>query len=275
MGENVTRRNSLSRYLPGWAVAVSVIWGVASAHAGQADPLASVMWDSVHQEVLAGQPVVFDPAVRVITAARVENTMQVPIEVEVDDSVGPVSEIVVFADHNPIPRILTYRPLSARPRIGLSFKVQEATPIRAAARTADGVWHVGGQWADAAGGGCTTPSAGQRSRAWESHLNEATYHRWPRADGSERLQVSLIHPMDTGLAPGIPAFYLTRLVLRDQDGTPLAELLPAEPVAENPLFALDLRPARPGKTVWRLEGGDSDGNLVAASLPPSPQEGSQ
>lgn len=242
----------------------------ARAEVSPEDPLQSVMWSTVRDALFAGERMVFDAGVVVTTAAKVENNMQVPVLVEVAPSLGPIREIVVFADHNPIPKILRYRPLTAEPRLGFALKVQEATPIRAAAQTADGVWHVGGMWADAAGGGCTTPSLGQKSRLWESHLNEVSARRWPRDGGQERLAVSLVHPMDTGLADGIPAFYLRHLVIKDANGQALAELFPAEPVAENPVFSLDLHPAQPGAQPWRIEGVDSDGNPVSAVIPPSP-----
>lgn len=236
------------------------------------DPLQSVMWPTVREALFAGQQTVFDNTVQVITAAKVENNMQVPVFIEVPASLGAVSEIVVFADYNPIPKIISYQPGTALPRLGFEMKVQEQTPIRAAARTSDGVWHIGGVWVDAAGGGCTTASLGQSSRLWETHLNETHYRRWVRPDGIERLAVTMIHPMDTGLAVGIPAFYLQHLTLRDQDGQVLAQVFPAEPVSENPVFTLDVRPAAPGAGTWRLEGRDSDGNELLVSLPPSPQE---
>jgi sulfur-oxidizing protein SoxY len=230
------------------------------------------MWTTVRDLLFPDQNPVFDDRVRVHSAPRVEDQMAVPLWITVDPSLGPIDQLVIFADHNPIPRILTYHPVDALPVIGLSFKVQEATPIRAAARTTDGVWHVGGLWLDAAGGGCTTPSAAQISRAWETHLNEVTSRRWLGEDGSQRLRFTLVHPMDTGLVDAIPAFYLSDLTVTDQQGKVLATLNPAEPVAENPLFTL-VFPAGTDLGPWRLDGRDTDGNEVHAILPASSKKG--
>ncbi len=238
------------------------------------DPLQSVMWTTVRDALFPGQEIVFDDRVQVHTAKRVENTMNVPLWISVDPALGPLQDLVIFADHNPIPRILTYHPVTAQAVLGFSFKVQEATPVRAAARTKDGVWHIGGLWLDAAGGGCTTPSAAQVSRAWETRLNEVSSRRWMASDGAQRLAFSLIHPMDTGLVDAIPAFYLSLLEVRDSQGRLLATLEPAEPVSENPLFTLVFPPGS-DLGAWHLSGRDSDGNLVKATLPAASGRASQ
>jgi sulfur-oxidizing protein SoxY len=123
------------------------------------DPLRSVMWDDMRAVILGGGAVVFDQRVRVTAPVSAEDALNVPVMVDASslDAESKVEEIVVFADMNPIPRILTYRPASAKPVIGLRLKLQQATPVRAAARTGDGVWHVGGVFVDAAGGGWGGP----------------------------------------------------------------------------------------------------------------------
>lgn len=245
-------------------VAVLLLAGAARA---QEDPLGSVMWDSVRGALFADAPVVFDDRVQVFSPPRVEDNNDVPVEVAVDGLPG-IEKIVVFADHNPIPRVLTFEPLRAQPRLSLRMKVQEATPIRAAALTADGTWHVGGLRVDAAGGGCTTPTASQASQQWVTALNQVQGRQWARPDGGTRLRVRIIHPMDTGLADGIPAMFIEDLRVTDLDGTLLARLHPAEPVSENPVFTLDLAPGVGAKGVL-LAGRDNQGNEIAARVAPA------
>lgn len=237
----------------------------APARAGEEDPLGSVLWEAVRGALFADAPVVFDDRVRVFSPPRVEDPMDVPVEVAVD-GLPAIERIVVFADHNPIPRVLTFEPLRALPRLALRMKVQEATPIRAAALTADGTWHVGGVRVDAAGGGCTTPSAAQASRLWETALNAVQGRLWTRPEGGTRLRLRILHPMDTGLADGIPAMFLEDLRVTDPDGVLLARIAPAEPVAENPVFTLDLGPGVAARGVL-LAGRDTQGNEVAARIP--------
>jgi sulfur-oxidizing protein SoxY len=193
--------------------------------------------------------------------------MNVPVRVDAG-GLSDVREIVVFADFNPILKVLEFYPEQARPFLAFRFKLQQASPVRAAARTADGVWHVGGTWVDAAGGGCTAPGAGRAAGGWEKVLNEVNGRVWTEADASRRVRVRVMHPMDTGLAPGIPAFYIERLVLKDDRGTAYLRLNTFEPVAENPIFTFDLPAgARPAGTLV-LSGVDNNGNQIAARLGP-------
>ena len=58
---------------------------------------------------------------------------------------------------------------------------------------------------------------------WERHLGEVQARAWAQAadgaaDGFVRLRFRVRHPMDTGLAPGIPAFYLENLAVHDARG---------------------------------------------------------
>ena len=72
--------------------------------------------------------------------------------------------------------------------------------------------------------------------------------------------------MDTGLADGIPAFYLEKLELRTPAGRMLGRLQIREPVAENPTFSL--RPHLPlsiGQIV--VQGRDTEGNMIDVNIP--------
>ncbi len=233
------------------------------------DPLRSVMWDDMRAVILGGGAVVFDQRVRVTAPASAEDALNVPVMVDASslDAESKVEEIVVFADMNPIPRILNYRPASAKPVIGLRLKLQQATPIRAAARTVDGVWHVGGVFVDAAGGGCTSPALAHGDPQWERHLGEVQARAWaPGADGGVRVRFRVRHPMDTGLAPGIPAFYLESLMVRDGDARDLGRIDLFEPVSENPIFTLEVSPSAESRSL-RLTGRDNNGTPILAEVP--------
>lgn len=248
-------------------LAAAILMLVPACMAEAKDPLESVMWETVREYLFEGQTVIFDDRVTVSTAGVVENNMVVPIQVSAEalgKDLGRIEEIVVFADHNPIPAVARYRPIAAKPVLELRLKVQEATPIRAAARTADGIWHVGGLRVDAAGGGCTVASAGQANKLWESHLNEVQGKVWSRPDGSDRVRLRIIHPMDTGLVAAIPAFFIETLTISDDKGAPLAELTTYEPVSENPVFSFDLHAN--GAPAYVIAGRDNEGNEIAARL---------
>jgi sulfur-oxidizing protein SoxY len=242
---------------------------IAGPAAADQDPLRSVMWDDMRAVILGGGAVVFDQRVRVTAPANAEDALNVPVMVDASglDAEDEVEEIVVFADMNPIPRILNYRPAGAKPLIGFRLKLQQATPIRAAARTRDGVWHVGGVFVDAAGGGCTSPALAHGDPQWERHLGEVQARAWaPAADGGVRVRFRVRHPMDTGLAPGIPAYYLESLAIRDGDARDLGQIDLFEPVSENPVFTLEVSPSA-GSRSLRLTGRDNNGTPILADIP--------
>jgi sulfur-oxidizing protein SoxY len=224
------------------------------------DPLDSVMWQQMHEGLLKGEPVVFDERVQVEAPEEAEDSLHLPLWVDAS-ALGEVRRLLVFAELNPIPKVLEMEPLRAPARIGLRIKVQQSTPIRAAALTPDGVWHLGGVLVDAAGGGCTAPSLGSGSSDWAERLGEVSARLWQR-DGYSRLKARVIHPMDTGLVAGIPAFYLEHVEIRDEAQRLVTRLALFEPISENPVLTLDL----PKVQRISLKGRDNNGNPVAAMV---------
>lgn len=156
-----------------------------------------------------------------------------PITVSAD-GLANVGLITVLVDRNPIRMVLEYFPLGAVPSVSFHFKLEQASLVRAAVRTRDGVWHVGGTLVDLAGGGRTVVGATRNDGGWSRTLGTATCRLFPasvpssfpnsavpgQADGSAltRLRVRVMHPMDIGLVGGIPAFYVNRLSVRDAQG---------------------------------------------------------
>ncbi|MBJ6373203.1 quinoprotein dehydrogenase-associated SoxYZ-like carrier [Sedimentitalea arenosa] len=222
------------------------------------DPLGSGMW-SYHQKELLGDPldIRFDDRVIVQGPANAEDTVNVPLLVDAT-AIGDVEEIRIFADYGPIPHILTYHPGQAAPKIALRFKIDQATAIRAAVRSADGAWHVGSTYIDAAGGGCTAASHAYASDDWEERLGMIHGQVW--AD-TGRARMIVDHPMDTGLADGIPVFIIETLDISDTQGQPIARLDLHEPVNEDPAFTLYFEPDATPEAL-RITGRDNNGNDI-------------
>ncbi|MBE7377075.1 quinoprotein dehydrogenase-associated SoxYZ-like carrier [Pseudomonas lopnurensis] len=230
--------------------------------AADADPLQSVMWDYHHKGLLDGEPYVFDERVKVQAPPFAEDARQVPVHIDARALGEDVVRIEAWADLNPIPRVFTFVPgEQVLPLVAIRIRVEQATPIRAAVLTRDGVWHVGSAKVDAAGGGCTAPSVVRAQPGWEDRLGQVIGGRFPRGEGS-RLRLQVSHPMDNGLVGGIPEFFLNQAELRDAEGTVLAslELYPA--VSENPSLSLELK----GRQDTRLWLRDNNGNEFEAAL---------
>ncbi|CAO3357082.1 quinoprotein dehydrogenase-associated SoxYZ-like carrier [Azospirillum melinis] len=253
----------------GVAGAVLAVAAPALAAGSPSDPLKSVMWDILRDQYFAGAPVVFDAAVKVTAPAAAEDTRAVPLSVDAT-ALERVVEMVAIADLNPFPLVLRYHPGNAAPYIATRIKIQQATAVRGAARTADGVWHVSGVLVDAAGGGCSAPPASYAQKDWADHVGEVQARLWPAGeDGVARLRLRIRHPNDTGLVDGIPAYFVETLQVDAQTpgGSPtLARIDSLEPVSENPVYSLDIRPP-PDATALILRGRDNQGGEIRATIP--------
>lgn len=248
--------------------------GPAGAATALADPLGSSRWGDMRKTFFGSARVVFDARVKVVAPITAEDSLNVPIGVDAS-AIHGVKQVLVFADSNPINEVLRFFPEHGQASLGFRVKLQQSTPVRAAALTGDGVWHVGGVWVNTAGGGCTAPSLGSSSPEWQRRLNEVSGRVWSRAAASEgqdpvrqlRLRLRIIHPMDTGLVAGIPAFFIEELKLADEQGRVLMRIKALEPVSENPVFTIDLPPGLAAGRV-QVSGRDNNGNAIETWIEP-------
>mgnify|MGYP001941553902 CR=1 FL=1 len=240
------------------ALMVSCLVSFPLVAAQSDDPLYSPMWDYMRKIFIGEDPFVFDDKIVVDVPAFAEDPTQAPVTVDASAYSGQIQKIIAWADLNPIQHIFTYYPHpDVIPRISLRIKVQQGTAVRAAVQTRDGVWHVGGKYLDAAGGGCTTPSLGNANPYWESHLGEMQTRLFERGE-SGRYKLKVIHPMDTGLADGIPEFYIQQVVLRNEAGDDLARLELSQPVSENPVISFDVRVPDQKHIIWMRDNGGNE-----------------
>ena len=258
----------------GWAVSTAVLLAAGKARAALADPFEgdpfqTHTWADMRRFYLGDGAVQFDPRVEVLAPAFAEDPMNVPISVSVN-SLEQVEQITVLVDRNPIRKVLEYFPLTAAPSVSFRFKLEQASPVRAAVRTRDGVWHVGGAWVDSGGGGCTVSGATRKDGTWTQTLGDVSVRLFPSSParggtpGLSRLRVQVMHPMDTGLVGGIPAFYVNRLSVRDAQDRELLRLNAFEPVSENPVFSFDFAGVVAGGL--RIVGSDNSGTRIQSRV---------
>jgi sulfur-oxidizing protein SoxY len=229
------------------------------------DPLKSPVWRDLAPKFFGTSPVVFDERVTISTPSITENQAQVPVTADARKLPG-VTKMIVFADLNPIQHVLTLTPGKAAPFVSFRMKIEQATPIRAAAQTEDGTWHVGGLFLDAAGGGCSAPAEARKEADWSDTVGQAQGKLWREADGMARARIRLRHPMDTGLAKdNTPAYYIERVDVKSRSGASLATLEMFEPIAEDPTLTLILRLPQ-GEHEVNVDGRDNNGGLYHSTL---------
>lgn len=265
------RRQLLGRVAAGTlavfgAVRVPRAWAETDHTGG--DPLGSMQWPGLRREFTGQAPLRFNDAVLVRGPAFADDAMNVPVLVDargLNAQGGGVQRIVVVADRNPLREVLSFEPLRALPMLAFRLRLEQASPVRALVLTTDGQWHVGGTWVQAAGGGCTVPGASRADGSWSSTLNQVQARFFPNVlQGSRRLRLRVMHPMDTGLVAGIPSFHLEALRLVDTTGADWWRLALREPVSENPLITVELPQQLPPG--MRLLGQDNNGNRVDVAV---------
>ena len=233
----------------------------------EGDPFKSFQWPDLKREYLGARArVVFDPRVKVLGPVFAEDPMNVPVTVSAE--LPGVQRLIVLVDRNPIRKVLELQPLAAQAAVSFRFKLEQASPVRALAMTADGVWHVGGTLIDSSGGGCTVAGGSRADGSWAQTLGQVSGKVYasalPGGSDAARLRVRIMHPMDTGLVSGIPAFFVSKLAVRDVNDRELLRIQTFEPVSENPVFSFDFAKAPPGPL--RIVGVDNNGNRIDSKV---------
>lgn len=264
---NPSRRRCLGALAATAGLALPTTWhAVALAQDTGGDPLGTLQWPGVRKEFLGSAPFQFDSAVVVRGPAFADDAMAVPIQVDATAYNGRVQRMLVVVDRNPIRQVLEFNPHRMQARLAFRFKLQQGSPVRALVLLDDGVWRVGSTFVEASGGGCTVPGGSRADGSWSRTLGQvqAQVIKDFLGTGQGRLRVRVMHPMDTGLVAGIPAYYLEDLRAQGPDGQLWWQLALFEPVSENPLLTFDF--ARPPPPTLRLSGRDNGGVKVAAEV---------
>ena len=232
------------------------------------DPLGSMQYPSLRDQLIGKAEARFTDSVVVKGPATADDAMNVPLLVDargLADTGGGVVRIRVGVDRNPIRHVLDFVPTRAQPMLAFRVRLEQASPVRAFVQTSDGRWHVGSTLVDAAGGGCTLPGATRTDGTWSRTLGHVQVRLFNNhIDGVWRLRLRVMHPMDTGLISGIPAFYIEQLQLQDPRGEIWWKLFLHEPVSENPLFTFQLPAQLPN--AFFLIGHDNNGNRIYAEI---------
>jgi sulfur-oxidizing protein SoxY len=249
------------------AVATAMLASVSAHAAGGVDPLDSEIWEGLKDAYLGDGAVVYDQAVKLTMPRVVWEPFSVPVVINLSEDLGEVSEVVLFAENNPIQAAAQIFPHRAMRAIGMDIRLERSTPVRAAALDGDGVWHVANvEVVVMSPGGCSKPG----DVVADSDLGAIAMKQFDREDGASRLKVKINHPMHTGFAADedgepIAAYYIDHVTVEDEAG-PLADLTTWAALAADPSFFFDLAEARQSV---RVTASDSKG-LAFEALAPAP-----
>ncbi len=261
-------RHPSRRSLFGLALALGLPAAAAQIDHSEGDPLGSMQWPQLRRKFMGSEGMQFSNAVLVKGPPMADDAMSVPLMVDARGLLAAgqtIDRIVIIADRNPVQHVATFMPRKARPLLALRFRLEQASPVRALVRTGNGQWHVGQTWINAAGGGCTVPGASRSDGSWSRTLNQVQARLFPDLlEGrGARLRLQVMHPMDTGLVAGIPAFHLEELELRDSAQQSWLRIELHEPVSENPLLTFEFEQRPPGLL---LSGRDNNGNRIEREI---------
>ena len=92
------------------------------------DPYQSHQWLGLRKEFFGTAPLQFDDRVQVRGPAFAEDPMNVPISVMVPPAVGPVEQIMVIVDRNPIRKVLEFFPVDERAASKCAVAGPESVP---------------------------------------------------------------------------------------------------------------------------------------------------
>jgi len=232
---------------------------ISSLYANE-DPLDSPMWQDVKKMFLKKEAYVFDKKniiIKVPTFA--DNPLQVPIYIDASYYKN-AKRLLVFADLNAIIPIIDMELKDFKAVISLNIKIAQGTPLRAAVKDENGLWHIASAKIDSFGGGCSVASTASGMEDWQSLLGKHKIKVF-EYEKRNRIKLSIFHPMDTGLFVGNPEFYLNEMYI-EKNKKQKAKIKMFASISENPRFIFETKKTKEAY-VFKLK--DSDGNNFVIS----------
>lgn len=222
---------------------------------GKTDPLNSPMWQDLINKYFQNETFVFDDKNIILKVPSfADNPLQVPIYVD-GSFYEEASEVFIFADVNAIIPLLRMKLNDFKPIISVNMKIAQGTPLRAAIKDKDGLWHIASKEIRSFGGGCSVPSEASALDNWETQLGKAKYSIFTKASNN-RIKFSVFHPMDTGLFIGNPEFFINEIIIKNKNKK-LATIKTYASISENPRFLLESKDIY---NSYNIKLKDTDGN---------------
>ena len=211
------------------------------------DPEKSIMWPELSKMFLGEQAnIIFEDRVKVIMQDHVEEPHEVPLIVKIPDYLHDFKEFILLIENNPIQQVINLKPFRPIESIGMNVRLENDTPVRAAVKDKNGIWHVGSKMVFVLSpGGCSSPSCDPTEEICDpGEIGNLALKNYDREAGAGRLKIKIIHPMDTGFVTSpegeiIPEYFISSISVNDAKG-PIAELETYAALSSDPVILLDL-----------------------------------
>jgi sulfur-oxidizing protein SoxY len=225
------------------------------------NPIDSPTFDDILKTIIADDKYIFDDKnIKIKLPLFADNPIQVPILVDAKD-IKNVKRLIIFADLNPIPKVIDMDLKNLLPLISLNIKVAQETPIRALILDENNLWHIGSNNIKSFGGGCSVASVSSSNTDFEKLLGKAKGNVFQTGD-IYRLKASIFHPMETGLIFGNSEFYINKITIKADDKI-LANILAYSAISENPRFIFETKVKSDD---YKIEFSDIDGNHFSTDI---------
>ena len=219
------------------------------------NPVESPTFDDILKRIIQDDKYIFDDKnINIKVPLFADNPVQVPIFVDAK-AIKNAKRLILFADLNPIEKIIDMDLVNLLPIVSLNIKVEQETPIRALVLDDKGLWHIGSNNIKSFGGGCSVSSVASTDTNFDKLLGKAKGNVFKTPD-SIRLKASIFHPMETGLVFGNSEFYINKITIKADDKV-LANIDAYSSISENPRFIFETLVESKD---YKIEFFDIDGN---------------
>ncbi len=226
------------------------------------NPIPSPTFDDILKDIIKNEKYIFDDEnIEIKVPSFADNPIQVPIFVNAK-KIKDAKRMILFADLNPIPKIIDMDLKAIYPLVSLNIKVAQETPIRALILDDKNVWHIASNNIKSFGGGCSVSSVNSSNTDFEKLLGKIKSEVFEVEKDTYRIKSSIFHPMETGLIFGNPEFYINKIVLKDNTNI-LSSMNLFSAISENPRFIFETKVKSQNYTI---EFFDVDGNVFTSEI---------
>ncbi|MGA1932049.1 quinoprotein dehydrogenase-associated SoxYZ-like carrier [Arcobacter sp. YIC-464] len=219
------------------------------------NPIDSPTFEDLIKQIIGNQKYIFDDEnIQIKVPNFADNPVQVPIYVNAS-KIKDAQRMIIFADLNPIPRIVDMQTTKILPIISTNIKVAQETPLRALILDSKGIWHIGSKNIRSNGGGCDVSSQASTNSDFAKFLGKTKGKVFEKKD-KNRIKASIFHPMETGLIFGNVEFYINTITIKN-DKEILSTIKTSSAISENPRFIFE---TQDNSKSYKMNFLDNDGN---------------